>query len=135
MVSNAYAETFANCKHLEFVNWSMSYIPSSTFYNCQNLSYYNFENTISIGRSAFLGAGQFSSILTLPVCTTIENDAFAGHSEIYSMNLPHCISANGFQNCTNLSSISAPECTSLGGLCKTAFTTIDLPACTNLWYC
>ncbi len=135
---------FSGCSKLQNVNISnCTYIGGSAFNGCSSITEVDLSACKNLGISAFsgctklenvIGLEMFKSIPTsafrwtalksvkLPVCTTIDSNAFKGCSALQSVDLPVCVSissgndyTNGaFRDCTSLTDLKLPQCTTIG---------------------
>lgn len=94
-----------------------SEIPGQVFQKCKltNKSF-NFPNTISIGRYAFLQSGIVG--VSAPNATNVGDRTFANCSNLTTVNLPNLTSIDvyGFNSCTSLTTFNGNNVTSVGNL-------------------
>ena len=122
---------FNNCTNLTEVDLSScSSLAESVFRGCSNLkTIKGIENFTTIPAYAFEGIG--IETLSLPLCTTIQEGAFWGCTQLKSIDIPICqsIGMNAFASCSRLESASIPNTIkSLGYKCFNGNTTLTLYA-------
>ena len=122
---------FRQCTELTDVDLSScSSLAESVFSGCSNLkTIKGIENFTTIPANAFEGTG--IETLPLPLCTTIQDGAFGGCTQLKSIDIPVCqsIGMNAFASCSRLESASIPNTIkSLGYKCFNGNTTLTLYA-------
>ena len=93
------------------------------------------DSCTSIGRLAFSGCRNLTSVTIPSSVTYIGNSAFSGCSSLTSIVIPNSVTdirVDAFYDCTSLTSITIPSsCTSIGGLAFmhcTSLTSITIPS-------
>lgn len=143
--------TFYKCAKLSNINLSKcNLLGNGAFYNCTNLTEVDLSSCSSLAESVFRGCSNLKTIkgienfttipayafedtgietLPLPLCTTIQDGAFWGCTQLKSIDIPICqsIGMNAFASCTLLESASIPNTIkSLGYRCFNGNTTLTL---------
>ena len=122
---------FIECTELTEVDLSScSSLAYGIFAYCSKLkTVKGIENITTIPANAFANTG--IETLSLPLCTTIQEGAFRGCSQLKSIDIPICqsIGMNAFASCSHLESASIPNTIkSLGYKCFNGNTTLTLYA-------
>ena len=122
---------FIECTELTEVDLSScSSLAYGIFAYCSKLkTVKGIENITTIPANAFANTG--IETLSLPLCTTIQEGAFRGCSQLKSIDIPVCqsIGMNAFASCSRLESASIPNTIkSLGYKCFNGNTTLTLYA-------
>lgn len=144
---------FENCTNLSNINLSKCKLfGNGAFNNCTNLTEVDLSSCSSLAESVFKGCSNLKTIkgienfttipayafedtgietLSLPLCTTIQEGAFWGCTQLKSIDIPVCqsIGMNAFASCSRLESVSIPNTIkSLGYKCFNGNTTLTLYA-------
>lgn len=122
---------FIECTELTEVDLSScSSLAYGIFAYCSKLkTVKGIENITTIPANAFANTG--IETLSLPLCTTIQDGAFRGCTQLKSIDIPVCqsIGMNAFASCSRLESASIPNTIkSLGYKCFNGNTTLTLYA-------
>ena len=122
---------FIECTELTEVDLSScSSLAYGIFAYCSKLkTVKGIENITTIPANAFANTG--IETLSLPLCTTIQEGAFRGCTQLKSIDIPVCqsIGMNAFASCSRLESASIPNTIkSLGYKCFNGNTTLTLYA-------
>lgn len=122
---------FIECTELTEVDLSScSSLAYGIFAYCSKLkTVKGIENITTIPANAFANTG--IETLSLPLCTTIQEGAFRGCSQLKSIDIPVCqsIGMNAFASCSHLESASIPNTIkSLGYKCFNGNTTLTVYA-------
>jgi len=122
---------FIECTELTEVDLSScSSLAYGIFAYCSKLkTVKGIENITTIPANAFANTG--IETLSLPLCTTIQEGAFWGCTQLKSIDIPVCqsIGMNAFASCSRLESVSIPNTIkSLGYKCFNGNTTLTLYA-------
>lgn len=122
---------FIECTELTEVDLSScSSLAYGVFAYCSKLkTVKGIENITTIPANAFANTG--IETLSLPLCTTIQEGAFRGCTQLKSIDIPVCqsIGMNAFASCSRLESASIPNTIkSLGYKCFNGNTTLTLYA-------
>lgn len=122
---------FIECTELTEVDLSScSSLAYGIFAYCSKLkTVKGIENITTIPANAFANTG--IETLSLPLCTTIQEGAFRGCTQLKSIDIPVCqsIGMNAFASCSRLESVSIPNTIkSLGYKCFNGNTTLTLYA-------
>lgn len=144
---------FSYCAKLSNINLSKcKLLGNSAFNYCTNLTEVDLSSCSSLAESVFKGCSNLKTIkgienfttipayafedtgietLSLPLCTTIQEGAFWGCTQLKSIDIPVCqsIGMNAFASCSRLESVSIPNTIkSLGYKCFNGNTTLTLYA-------
>lgn len=122
---------FIECTELTEVDLSScSSLAYGIFAYCSKLkTVKGIENITTIPANAFANTG--IETLSLPLCTTIQEGAFRGCTQLKSIDIPVCqsIGMNAFASCSRLESVSIPNTIkSLGYKCFNGNTSLTLYA-------
>ena len=122
---------FTECTELTEVDLSScSSLAYGIFAYCSKLkTVKGIENITTIPANAFANTG--IETLSLPLCTTIQEGAFRGCTQLKSIDIPVCqsIGMNAFASCSRLESVSIPNTIkSLGYKCFNGNTSLTLYA-------
>ena len=122
---------FIECTELTEVDLSScSSLAYGIFAYCSKLkTVKGIENITTIPANAFANTG--IETLSLPLCTTMQEGAFRGCTQLKSIDIPVCqsIGMNAFASCSRLESVSIPNTIkSLGYKCFNGNTSLTLYA-------
>lgn len=146
----------AGCDKLEEVSMnSVSDVPDGEFKDYSNLASVSFKNAVTLGASAFEGCSSLtgvdvencetvgnrcfynsltkdSAVVSLPVCTTVGDEAFSGATALDSVYLPAAVTLgnSSFFGCTRLTNKYYPSVETVGDNCfanDKAITEVHMP--------
>ncbi len=132
------SSAFNGCSSLKAINLSnCQYAGEYAFSSCASLEEVDLTACKMLTEGLFSGCVKLKKIVGLEKYTAVPNAAFRDCTSITSVDLPLCTSIGdqAFYSCTNLASVDLPLCTSIGASAFrncTNLAPVDLPLCTSI---